>query len=203
MKAAILGAGFAAEVHIKALRSCGITVAAVIDKNEERAKEFASKWNISLYGADYELAKDADVVHICTPPTIHGEVIRYFLNKGKHIICEKPLCLDSKEAEELTALAEKAEKKCGMIFNVRYHQAVQKAKELLATGEFGRPILIHGRYMQEFSAIPAPYDWRYRPAIAGKSRTVTELGTDGVYVRGRCYNRIVRRTENGFLCSLC
>ena len=177
MKAAIIGAGFAAEVHVKALRSCGMKAAVVIDKNEERAKEFASRWNIPVYGAEYDLAKDVDVVHICTPPTIHGDVIRHFLNEGKHILCEKPLCLDSKEAEELTLLAEKAEKKCALVFNVRYHQACQRAKELLDSGKFGRPILIHGRYMQEFSAIPAPYDWRYRPAIAGKSRTVTEIGT--------------------------
>lgn len=177
MKAAIIGAGFAAEVHVKALRSCGMTAAVVIDKNVERAEAFAKHWNIPVYGGEYDLAKDVDVVHICTPPTIHGEVIRHFLNEGKHILCEKPLCLDSNEAKELEELAEKTEKKCGLIFNVRYHMACQKMKELLASGKFGKPILIHGRYMQEFSAIPAPYDWRYRPAIAGKSRTVTEIGT--------------------------
>lgn len=177
MKAAIIGAGFAAEVHVKALRSCGMTAAVVIDKNVERAEAFAKHWNIPVYGGEYDLAKDVDVVHICTPPTIHGEVIRHFLNEGKNILCEKPLCLDSNEAKELEELAEKTEKKCGLIFNVRYHMACQKMKELLASGKFGKPILIHGRYMQEFSAIPAPYDWRYRPAIAGKSRTVTEIGT--------------------------
>lgn len=177
MGAAIVGAGFAAEVHVKALHSCGISIVAVIDKNVERAKEFAKRWGIPKYGESYELADEADVIHICTPPTIHGEVIRYFLEKGKHILCEKPLCLNRKEAEELESLAKESGKQCGLVFNVRYHMACQKAKEQITTGKFGRVLLVHGQYMQEFSALPAQYDWRYNPDIAGRSRTVTEIGT--------------------------
>lgn len=177
MRAAIIGAGFAAEVHIKALRSCGISVEAVIDKNIVRAKAFAERWKIPMYGDDYELATGAEVIHICTPPIIHGDVIRYFLKKGKHILCEKPLCLNREEAKELEILAHESGKQCGLVFNVRYHLACQKAREMIRTGKFGRVLLVHGQYMQEFSALPAPYDWRYHPNIAGRSRTVTEIGT--------------------------
>ena len=46
MKAGIIGTGFAAEVHMKALRSCGITVDTVMSQREEKAKAFAEKWKI-------------------------------------------------------------------------------------------------------------------------------------------------------------
>ena len=50
MKAGIIGTGFAAEVHMKALRSCGITVDTVMSQREEKAKAFAEKWKIPVLG---------------------------------------------------------------------------------------------------------------------------------------------------------
>jgi len=179
MKAAIFGAGFAGEVHVNALRSCGVEPAVIITRHEESARAFAEKWGIAKWGTDRELAlaDDIDAVHICTPPATHGELSKYFLQHGKNILCEKPLCFDSEEAAELAAIAEETAKICALTFNVRYHLACQKAKELIASGEFGRPLLIHGNYMQEFNAFPAPLDWRYDADLAGDMRAVTEIGS--------------------------
>lgn len=179
MKAAIIGAGFAGNVHAAALRGCGVEIGAVICLAEKEAEAFAKKWNIPVWGEDIALAfrEDIDAIHICTPPTTHGKLIREAIEAGKHVLCEKPLCLDAKEAEELAKLAESTDKICALVLNVRYHMACQRAREIMAKGDMGRPVLIHGNYMQEFGAFPAPLDWRYNPKIAGKMRTVTELGT--------------------------
>ena len=179
MRAAILGAGFAGRSHVAALRAAGVEIAAVITTREETARAFAAEWDIPRHGTDLALALalEVDVVHICTPPTTHGPLIRRLLAAGKHVVCEKPLSLDTAEAAELARLAAKSGTLCAVCFNSRFHLACRKARQLMAEGTFGRPLLIHGSYLQEFHALPAPKDWRYNEAVAGRMRAVTEIGS--------------------------
>ena len=179
MKAAIIGAGFSGRVHAAALAACGVQVGAVVTAHADSAQRFARQWNIPVYGTDLALAlaPDIDAVHICTPPSTHGQMVRYFLEHGKHVLCEKPLCFDPAEAVALADLAEHSGRVCALTFNVRYHMACQKAREILASGEMGRVLLVHGNYMQEFNAFPAPLDWRYDEKLAGSMRAVSEIGS--------------------------
>ena len=179
MKAALFGAGFAGEVHAAALKACGVELAAVVTRTSASAEAFAKKWDIPRFGTDETLAyaEDIDVVHICTPPTTHGRIARECLKHHKNIVCEKPLSLSAGEAEELAELSEKSGLLCAVTFNVRYHQACRRAKEILTSGVLGRPLIIHGSYMQEFNAFPAPLDWRYDPQLAGGMRAVSEIGS--------------------------
>ena len=179
MRAAILGAGFAGRSPVAALRAAGVEIAAVITTREETARAFAAEWDIPRHGTDLALALalEVDVVHICTPPTTHGPLIRRLLAAGKHVVCEKPLSLDTAEAAELARLAAKSGTLCAVCFNSRFHLACRKARQLMAEGTFGRPLLIHGSYLQEFHALPAPKDWRYNEAVAGRMRAVTEIGS--------------------------
>lgn len=179
MRAAIIGAGFAGDVHAEAICACKVEIAVVVCLAEAEAATFAKKWGIPEWGEDVALAlRDGiDSVHICTPPATHGELIRRVLAAGKHVVCEKPLCLDAKEAGQLVELENASDKVCALMLNVRYHMACRRAREIIASGELGHPMLIHGSYLQEFAAFPAPLDWRYNPKMAGNMRTVTETGT--------------------------
>lgn len=177
LTAAIYGSGMIANEHAKALRSLNIPISAVVCRNEAHARTFAAAWGIPVWGTDTALLEKADCVHICTPPTAHFAIISDLLKKGKHIICEKPLCLKAEEAETLAGLAEKAGTVCAVGFNVRFHPAVVQAKELIAAPDFGQVLLLHGSYLQEFGAEPATLDWRYDPAIAGQMHAVTEIGS--------------------------
>ena len=191
MKAALIGGGFAGGIHASALRACGIELGAVVARREETARAFARKWGISCWGTDPELAfkKDIDTVHICTPPTSHHVFVKEALKSGKSVFCEKPLCIDPEEARDLVTLAEESGKACAVNYNVRFHMAVQRAREILGSGKFGKPLLIHGSYLQEFHILPAPYDWRYDPETAGNMRAVTEIGSHWIdtaqYVSGK------------------
>ena len=175
--AAIYGAGMIANEHARALRALGVPIAAVVCRGETHAKAFAECFGIPVWGADPALLDGADCVHICTPPTAHFEIISALLKNGKHIVCEKPLCLDSAQAEELVRLAEEAGTVCAVDFNVRYHLALQRARQLISAPEFGRVLLLHGSYLQEFGADPALLDWRYDPAVSGEMHAVTEIGS--------------------------
>ena len=191
MRAAIIGGGFAGNVHADALRACGVELRAVMTTREETARRFAEARQVKRWGTDLEvvLSDDIDAVHICTPPTSHGEYIKAALAAGKRVFCEKPLCFGSEEAYGLAAVAEAGGISCTTSFNVRYHMAVQRARELIQSGEFGRPLLIHGSYLQEFHALPAPYDWRYQTETGGSMRAVTEIGSHWIdtaqYISGR------------------
>lgn len=178
-KASIIGAGNAAELQIAALRSLGIEVASVVTASEKSAEDFAAKWDIKKWGTDPELAleDDIDSVHICTPPSFHGSFLKMAMKAGKDILCEKPLCFSSAEAHDLAALAGKSGSTCAVDYNVRYQKAVQRARELVRSGVFGRPLIFHGSYLQEFHVLPAPYHWRYDPVLSGNLRAVTEIGS--------------------------
>lgn len=214
MRAAIIGAGFAGEAHAAALKACGVQAAAVVTTHEKTARAFAQRWQIPAFGTDLALAcaPQIDAVHICTPPATHGALVRTLLRAGKNVLCEKPLSFARAEADELAAAARTSGLVCALTFNVRYHMACQKARELIASGRFGRPLLIHGSYLQEFNAFPAPLDWRYNEALAGTMRAVTEIGSHWLdlaqYVSGQrvtavsalfgCFNP-ERTLENGLM----
>ena len=164
---------------MKALRACNVSVDVVMSQREEHAKAFAKKWGIPKWVTSVEaiMESEADVIHICTPPATHGAFVKAALDAGKHALCEKPLSLSETEAKDLADQAAKSGKICGMVLNVRYHMACQRAKELVENGSIGRPILIHGTYLQEFGALPTAYDWRYHPETGGEMRAVSEIGT--------------------------
>lgn len=179
MKAGIWGTGGIAAVHAEALASAGIKLGAVIDTSEERAIAFKEQWGAAYGGTDAQqlLADDIDAVHVCTPPNLHYQMVKLLLENGKHVLCEKPLCLEADEALALAALAKQKNKICAVNLNVRYHTACQKARTLVQAQDYGPLSLIHGSYLQEFHSLPAPYGWRYNEELAGKMRAVTEIGT--------------------------
>lgn len=176
---AIWGAGFIAQTHATALKTIGANIVAVVDVDEEIAQNFAKQFDIPNYGTDYEilLGTDVEIVHLCTPPNLHYEMTKLLLNSGKNVLCEKPLCFNTEEAEELMALAAAKNLECAVNFNVRYHPACQEMKSKIQNTDFGKIFLIHGSYLQEFHALPAYDGWRYDETLAGKMRAVTEIGT--------------------------
>ena len=99
-------------------------------------------------------------------------------NKGKlAIVCEKPLCLDIKEGKELLELVEQSETPFGVCFHNRFYPAIRKMRELLQSGELGRPILLYGAYEQEFHIPPVPYSWRFDVKDGNHLRAVSEIGS--------------------------
>lgn len=178
-RAAVWGAGTIAQTHAEILKEQGIVIEWVVDANIERAKEFAERFGVSHYSNNGEdiLNSEVDVVHVCTPPNLHYKMVRELLGKNYHVFCEKPMCFSNAEAAELYKIAEEKGLIHGVDFNVRYHKGVQEARRRVQNGDLGALRLIHGSYLQEFNAFPAPLDWRYNEALAGKMRAVTEIGS--------------------------
>ena len=99
-------------------------------------------------------------------------------NKGKlAIVCEKPLCLDIEEGKELLELVEQSGTPFGVCFHNRFYPAMRKMRELLKSGELGKPILLYGAYEQEFHIPPVPYSWRFDVKDGNHLRAVSEIGS--------------------------
>lgn len=179
MRIAILGCGNIANTHALALTQLGHSITVAVNPTPAKAKEFGSRWHAKRTGTEMTdvLADDVDCVHICTPPALHYEMVKQVLSAGKHVICEKPLCLDAEHAKELMELAKAKGLLAAVNFNVRYHEACKRAKNQIVSGDFGDIRLISGSYKQEFHVLPADYMWRYIPETGGKMRAVTEIGS--------------------------
>lgn len=179
MKIAMVGTGLIANAHAQALQAMGHKIVIAINRSQERGEAFAQQWGIPQFGTDYSAAlrKGVEAVHICTPPVLHYEMIKAALLAGKHVVCEKPMCLEPEQAKELKYLAQERGLIGAVVFNVRFHEASQHAKTKLADPAFGPIRLIHGSYLQEFHALPDAYSWRYQPELAGPMRAMTEIGS--------------------------
>ncbi len=202
MKAGIWGTGGVAATHAQSLALAGVTLAAVVDRDAAKAAAFGQRWNAERAGTDPALLWDGeiDAVHICTPPALHFEMALEALEHGKHVLCEKPLCLTGREAAKLAAVAKAKGLHTAVNFNVRYHMACRRGAELVKSADFGPVQLIHGSYLQEFHAFPAHCDWRYNEKLAGPMRAVTEIGSHWIDLAQYISGRQVRRVSARFLC---
>lgn len=140
-----------------------------LEKNQEPEKNLDLEKNQEL-GKNRILEKHLDI----------GKNLEKKLgkNKGKlAIVCEKPLCLDIEEGKELLELVKQSGTPFGVCFHNRFYPAIRKMRELLKSGELGRPILLYGAYEQEFHIPPVPYSWRFDVKDGNHLRAVSEIGS--------------------------
>ena len=99
----IIGTGFGAKVHIPAFRKiAGVRVLGVAGTDKEKTARIAKEYDIPLAFASWkELIAYPDIhaVSIVTPPYLHKEMALYASKLGKHILCEKPLTVSTKDAK--------------------------------------------------------------------------------------------------------
>jgi len=101
LRAGVIGAGFIGPVHIEALKRLGVQVTAICSSTA-KARALAAQWGIPEVYGDYDWAAmyrspNVDVVHITSPNKVHVEQALAALAAGKHVICEKPLGMDSRD----------------------------------------------------------------------------------------------------------
>lgn len=181
LRVGIIGAGFIGRQHIEAVgRIPGAEIVAAADQNLEMVRSLSEDSFIPHCTSNYHEIldnPDIDVVHICTPSNTHFEMSKEALLKGKHVYCEKPLCLDTKESEELCRIAKESGLAHGIDLNYRFNAAVQEMHHRVKSGDIGRVLTVHGEYLQDWMLFESDYDWRVNPKIGGASRAVADIGS--------------------------
>ena len=176
----VIGTGFIGPVHVEALRRLGIEVLALAGHGAERTAEKARQMHIARsYGSVEELLADPDinVVHITSPNHLHFAHAKASLLAGKHVVCEKPLAMNSQESGELVALAQKTKLVNAVNFNLRYYPLSQQAREMVRGGELGRVYIVQGSYLQDWLLLPTDWNWRLETELGGNMRAVSDIGS--------------------------
>jgi predicted dehydrogenase len=175
MRAAIAGSGFIARVHAIALQSLGVEVAAVASRTFAGAEAFG-------VGIPYDdLAElldreDVDVLHVCTPNDVHAAQALAAIERGLHVVCEKPLATSTAASAAMLEAAEERGVVHATCYHVRGYPLVEQMRVDVASGALGKICFVHGRYLCDDVLFPAS-GWRVDPDRSGPSYVVADLGT--------------------------
>lgn len=184
VKYAIIGTGWIAEAHIKALQKMpDVEVVALADLVPGKAEAFAKKFGLEgarYYNSDEELLaaeKDLDGVSICTYNTQHAPCAIHCLEAGVNVMLEKPFTVTLDEAVEVM----KAEKKSGKIltigFQPRMSENMQMIKKIVDSGELGKVYYIQAGGGRR-RGIPTPFGTTF---IEKETGGIGALGDIGCY----------------------
>ena len=181
IKAGVIGTGFIGPAHVEALRRiAGVDILAVGSIEPERGRELAERFAIPrVYDRWEALVGDPEieVVHNCTPNSLHYVINRAAILAGKHVISEKPLTVSSRQSAELLRLVRKAGLVHAVNFNYRFYPLVQQARAMVAEGKLGRVYLVHGHYLQDWLYYDTDYNWRLELEEGGSSRAIADIGS--------------------------
>src|SRR5579883_1508521 len=111
---------------------------------------------------------DIDIVDINTPNDSHAEIAIAAARAGKHVLCEKPLALTVKQAEQMVAAAKKAGIVNMVCHNYRRIPAIAQARKMIEEGVLGRVYHFRARYAQDWASSPdIPLIWRMQKGSSG------------------------------------
>jgi predicted dehydrogenase len=175
-RSAIIGAGMVGSVHAHAVRRAGGQLTAIAASNPDNSDLAATRLGAGRGATAEEIvtADDVDVVHICTPNSLHLEQALAALAAGKHVICEKPLATTLADAQALAEAARDAGTVAAVSFIYRFYPMVREARHRLSGTKVW---LLHGGYVQDHQAKADPTGWRSDPAQSGVSATFADIGS--------------------------
>lgn len=199
---AMIGGGRGSQIgyihRSSALRDrCFHLVAGAFDLNPERGRDFG----ISL-GLDparcypdyqtllYEESRRIDgieAVSIATPNGTHYEICKNALESGIHVICEKPLCFRTEEANVLVHLSKSKRLILGVTYGYAGHQMIHQARQMISKGDLGEIRIVHmqfahGWYHRAIENDNPAAKWRMDPVYAGPSFVLGDVGTHPLYL---------------------
>lgn len=136
---------------------------------------------------------EIDAILICTPDGYHYEYAKRSINSGKHILVEKPICLEVSEASELVILAERMGVVAGVGYHLRWHPGLRKIVELVQSGDFGSIQHVSINWAHRFID---EAKWRKSP-LDSKWWSLSTLGTHSLDIV-----RWIMREKCGEVCRI-
>ena len=152
LKVGIIGCGNISHSHTQAYKNNpNVELIACCDINEQRAKDYAKSYGIPhAFGSVDEMLKmeELDAVSVCVWNNGHNPETIKALNAGKHVLCEKPLAMNTAQALEMKATAEKNNKLLMVGFVKRYASTTKVFNDFKDAGTFGDMYLVKAKYLR-------------------------------------------------------
>jgi predicted dehydrogenase/nucleoside-diphosphate-sugar epimerase len=173
LKVAIIGSGHIAEVHGPSiLKQPEAKIVAVVDKDISRAEAMAEKLKAehSYQDAERMISElNPDVVHVLVPPQYHAQLSIMAMNKGCHVLVEKPMALSMHDAVKMAEIAKINNVSLCVNHNLVFDDVVQSALKLVSTGILGKVLSVEANLLFNAERYPeileegAEYcHWTYR-----------------------------------------
>ena len=141
----VIGIGYLGKFHLeKFQKNKDCQLVWLIDKNIKNLKNYKDKYNVST---NYkEIVNDVDAVSIVTPTVNHYEIARYFIEKNKHVLIEKPMTQTVSEAKKLINLAKKHKRTIQIGHLERFNPVIRKVSSLIKN-----PLFIEVHRLAQFN----------------------------------------------------
>ncbi len=150
---AVIGAGFWGRNHARNLKELSETrLVAICDRDETKAKAVAELFGVDAYSHSSEMLRrqDVEAVTVCTWSTNLAAEALAALKAGKHVLVEKPMANNVKEAEKILKLA-KNRQRCLMVgFLMRFIPGLQRIKQAVDKGEIGTVVYATARRVSQW-----------------------------------------------------
>jgi predicted dehydrogenase len=181
IRTAIIGTGFMGRVHLEAVRRLGfVEVAAIAGRRIDAARSMADAFHVERVESHYDRILDdsgIQAIHICTPNSLHAPIAKAALAAGKHVLCEKPLAMSTKEAQEIETLAVAKRLRNCTCHNLRYYPMVQQMRSMREAGDLGEILVVQGTYSQDWLLHDTDWNWRIESDKNGPSRVMADIGS--------------------------
>jgi 2-alkyl-3-oxoalkanoate reductase len=167
-RAGMVGAGNICEFHVAAVKKLApdVELVGVTDLDAARAQAAADKWGTTAYkDLDALIAAGANVIHVLTPPAAHARVAIAALERGCHVLIEKPIAEDADEARKIGELARQRGLVASVNHSLLYDPQVKRALDAVAAGALGQVVsvdILRGSEYPPYEGGPLP-PW-YRDA---------------------------------------
>lgn len=151
----------------------------ICSKTGANAKRLAEKYQIPHVYTDHQEmieTEELDGICIVTPNNTHKDIALAAVEKGLHVICEKPIALDSNEAREMYEAAKSREIVHAVNFTYREHPGAQKLKELVQQGFIGELLDARFEYSGDYG-LAGPPGWRSTVSNGGVGGVLQDLGS--------------------------
>ncbi len=170
LRCAVIGAGATGTEHLNSLLHCPRAAAvAIAEPNPQRLREAAEKFHVPRTYTHYaELLEqpDIDAVTIAVPNHLHAEIAVAALNAHKHVLIEKPMATNAKEAAKIVAAAQKARRTVMVAKDLRFDRHAQAARASIQRGELGEVYHAHA-FWHRHAGIPRIGSWFTQKEFSG------------------------------------
>ncbi len=144
---------------------------------------------MDMFSREVELDDGIEAVSIATPNSTHYEICKAAICSGLHVICEKPLCFNVREAKELESLAREKGTVVGTMYGYAGYQSIEQARQMISKGDLGEIRIVnmqfaHGFHCEAVEEYSESLKWRVDPRVSGPSYVLGDLGTHPVYLSG-------------------
>ena len=179
IKFGLIGAGAIAQTHVQAFEHLTEgELVAVCDTREEAANATADARKCSAFTCIDEMLEksELDAVIICTPPSTHEDIATKCMEQGLHVLCEKPLAIDSESAREMVNAAKTHGVTFTMASKFRYVKDVIETKAIISSGVLGDIVLFENTFTGK---VDMTSRWNSDPKISGGG-VLVDNGTHSV-----------------------